>query len=258
MRPDGDAALAMIRDVRRPAQPILWLFDYDGTLTPVVARPSLATLSPGVRMALRRLAGLPSHAVGVISGRRLAELRQMVGLAELYYAGTGGMELDLRGRIVRHPDEVRIGALMERIAASLEPLGVEWEGAWLERKPLGLTVHWRDLAPERRDPFRRAIADRLGRWRDKIRTFGGPMATEVLARNGWDKGTAVAQIAAEVSADRPLVIYAGDQDNDRHAFDAVAARRGVTIGIGPNAPDGATVSLADPATLHQLIAAAAE
>ncbi len=257
MRQGFDAALAAIRDARRAARSVLWLFDYDGTLTPVVAHPSLATLSPAVRASLERLARRPSHAVGVVSGRCLADLRQLVELPALYYAGTGGMEIDLRGRLVQHPDALRIGSLIERIATALDPLEADWEGTWVEHKPLGLTVHWRNLAPARHDEFRRAVADRLAPWRDAIRTFAGPMATEVLAGNGWDKGTAVEQIAADAGGEPLLVIYAGDQDNDRHAFEMVASRRGVTIGIGPDAPAGATVSLAGPGVLHRVIDAAA-
>ena len=254
MTPDAEAALAAIRP-RRPGQPQLWLFDYDGTLTPVVAHPSLATLAPPVRQLLRRLAQQPATAVGVVSGRRLDELRRLVDLPDLYYAGTGGMELDLLGRLVTHPDAERIGALIAQIAAALAPEAAAWPGAWVEPKPLGLTVHWRNLAADRHAAFRRTVDERLTPWRPAIQTFAGPMATEVLARDGWDKGTAVEHIAADVGGDRPLLIYAGDQDNDRHAFEAVAARHGVTIGIGPNAPPGATVSLADPAALQRLIEA---
>jgi trehalose 6-phosphate phosphatase len=257
MTPDAIAALATVREARRRARPVLWLFDYDGTLTPVVAHPSLATLAPAVRATLERLARGPGEAVGVVSGRRLSELRALVGLPDIYYAGTGGMELDLRGRTVRHPDEARIGALLERVAAALDSLMPDWPGAWIERKALGLTVHWRDLEAARHADFRRVVTDRLRPWHDELQTFAGPMATEILAREGWDKGTAVEHIAAELAAGHPLVIYAGDQDNDRHAFEAVAVRGGMSIGIGANAPAGATVTLPDPAALHDLMAEAA-
>ncbi len=252
----AEAALAVIGRARDARRPVLWLFDYDGTLTPVVAHPALATLSPAVRASLDRLAHRPATAVGVVSGRRLSELRELVDLPDVYYAGTGGMELDLRGRRVTHPDAERIGALVERIAAALTPTAEQWPGAWVERKPLGLTVHWRNLAADRHDAFRRTVRDLLAPWRAEVQTFAGPMATEVLPRDAWDKGTAVEQIAAAFAAHDPLVIYAGDQDNDRHAFDAVSARQGLTIGVGDHAPPGGTVRLAQPAELHRLLDAA--
>jgi trehalose-phosphatase len=54
------------------------LFDYDGTLTPIVERPCLARLAQGTRDLLQALARVPGVGVGIISGRELTDLRHLV------------------------------------------------------------------------------------------------------------------------------------------------------------------------------------
>ncbi len=53
----------------REARHILLLTDYDGTLTPIVERPELASLSKDTRRLLQALARQRYFTAGVISGR---------------------------------------------------------------------------------------------------------------------------------------------------------------------------------------------
>ena len=68
---------------------LLLLFDYDGTLTPIVEHPWQAKLDPGTRELLAEFAAQPSIHVGVLSGRRLDELEQLIGLPQLDYCEIG-------------------------------------------------------------------------------------------------------------------------------------------------------------------------
>ena len=62
------------------AQPLLVCLDFDGTLAPIVTRPSDARPLPGTPELLRSLAALPDTEVSVVSGRSLADLRELSGL----------------------------------------------------------------------------------------------------------------------------------------------------------------------------------
>ncbi|MCE2542568.1 MAG: hypothetical protein J4F30_03880, partial [Acidobacteria bacterium] len=65
--------------------------DYDGTLTPIVARPELATLSAGMRETIGRLAArLP---VAVVSGRDVAVVAGLVGIDGPAYVGSHGLDI---------------------------------------------------------------------------------------------------------------------------------------------------------------------
>src|SRR5579864_6206731 len=82
---------------------LMLLFDYDGTLADFADRPQQATLPPPTRVVLGTLATQPRVTVGIISGRELDDLKRMVGLPGLFYAGSSGLECDLRGEISTHP-----------------------------------------------------------------------------------------------------------------------------------------------------------
>ena len=65
--------------------------DYDGTLTPIVARPELAVLSDDVRRCVERLSG--SCPVTIVSGRDVSDVRQLVGIDRLGYVGSHGLDV---------------------------------------------------------------------------------------------------------------------------------------------------------------------
>ena len=58
---------------------VLLLFDYDGTLTPIVPKPEDAVLSPRVKGLLAELAATDGYLAGIVSGRSLADLRERAG-----------------------------------------------------------------------------------------------------------------------------------------------------------------------------------
>ena len=62
-----------------PAKQRLLLFDYDGTLTPIVEDPAAAILSHEALKSIERLAANPRNAVWIISGRNQSFLEQLFG-----------------------------------------------------------------------------------------------------------------------------------------------------------------------------------
>jgi len=80
-------------DIKAAAH-VLLLSDYDGTLTPIVSRPEEAILSPEVSEKLRALAQKSTFSVGIISGRPLSEVKSLVGMEGIYYAGNHGLEME--------------------------------------------------------------------------------------------------------------------------------------------------------------------
>src|SRR5262249_60058416 len=65
--------------------------DYDGTLTPIVSRPEQATLSNSTRGVLRELSD--AVPVAILSGRDLDDVRRLVGLDGIVYAGSHGFDI---------------------------------------------------------------------------------------------------------------------------------------------------------------------
>ena len=67
--------------------------DYDGTLTPIVERPEDALLPAETRAAIERLAALAP--VAIVSGRDLADVRRLIGIEGITYAGSHGFDVVL-------------------------------------------------------------------------------------------------------------------------------------------------------------------
>lgn len=235
----------------RSDRPLALLFDYDGTLTPLVRHPSLARLGPANRGRLARLAALPGVAVGVVSGRALAEVRAFVGLDRLLYAGSGGLELDLgRGR-EEYPGAGAFRRTLDEIEAALAPVLARFPGTWVERKPVALAAHYRGLPPAAAARFRAETAVAVGRF-PAARHREVSASIEVTPAGGWDKGTAVERVLDRLGPDA-LPVFAGDAANDAEAMAVTALAGGVAVGVGPDAPPTATHRVASAAELEVLL-----
>jgi trehalose 6-phosphate synthase/phosphatase len=84
-----DRALMLSR--YRAARKRLFMFDYDGTLTPIVREPSAAIPSERVVQSLRTLSSDPRNAVWIISGRDQEFLNQHLGgISQLGFSAEHG------------------------------------------------------------------------------------------------------------------------------------------------------------------------
>jgi trehalose 6-phosphate phosphatase len=178
------------------------VFDVDGTLAPIVARPELARVPTKTKADLARLAGR-YVLVAFVSGRSGDEARRLVGLDGVRYVGNHGLELDPRAR-----------ELATTIADFRDAVGRE-----VEDKGLTLSYHFREAADEaaaRAELEQVAVRARaeglVARWGRKVLEVRPPVET--------NKGTAVRTLLRDSSARRAL--YAGDDTTDLDAFAALA------------------------------------
>ena len=226
----------------KSAPHILLLSDYDGTLTPIVNRPEEAVLPPRVKTTLQALSAKPVFSVGIISGRSLAEIKGMVGLESVYYAGNHGLEIEGPGLSFVSPEagEARavMGEIVERLSAGLGGI----EGVIVEDKGLSLSVHYRLVREDELERvagiFQRVTAPLLGE--GKIRTTSGKKVWEVRPPGDWHKGKAVEVVTRELKVllglEQLLAIYLGDDTTDEDAFLVVLRPGGWSIFVGGNNP----------------------
>jgi trehalose-phosphatase len=233
--------------------PLALLLDYDGTLTPIVEHPDKAELPSRARWLLCCLSRQKHLTMGVLSGRSLANLKQMVGLEGLIYAGNSGLELEIGGRTILHPQAETSRRLLVQVAREWQPLVSSVPRAWIEDKMLGLTLHFRQVAPELRPSLVERSRALLDCFADRLRVVPGPLALEVCPVPDWNKGSAVERVLEEMDAET-FPFYAGDSANDREAFQIVAGRGGMTVGVGPEAPLEAQHTVPTPDTLIDLLA----
>jgi trehalose 6-phosphate phosphatase len=218
-----------------PARAALF-FDVDGVLAPIVERAADAAVPKETALLLARLSRRYAS-VACISGRAAADVRRIVGVGGIEYAGLHGAELlepDTHRPVVlpefaRHMPEVQRFA-RERDTAELRRLRVRIE----DKGPI-MTFHWRGAPDEEAARERvRAIAGEAEA--DGLWTHWGRKVLEIRPPVPIGKGRAVRELLARTPVRAAL--YAGDDVTDLDAFEALAGvecpvRVGVRSDEGP-------------------------
>jgi len=224
----------------RPRGPAAIFLDYDGTLVRIARSPEEAVLSPEVRDLLARLGR--AYFVAIVSGRSLSEIRRLVGLRSLAFAGNHGLELRARGRTWVHPEARRARPALRSALAEIRGRTRRVPGILVEDKGLTASVHLRRVSPERRAAVRAAVADAL-RLRPTLRLAKGKSILELRPRIEWDKGRAILKLLAMARLPEDVCpVYFGDDKTDEDAFRALEGR-GLTVRVGRPAATAAALRL---------------
>ena len=137
-------------DVYSKSKRRLFMFDYDGTLTPIVKDPQAAIPSDRIVRTIKTLARDKRNNVWIISGRDQAFLDEWLGhISEL------GLSAE-HGSFVRQPQSEDWENLTEKFDMSWqkEVLNIfnyyteRTQGSFIERKRIALTWHFRRSDPE--------------------------------------------------------------------------------------------------------------
>ena len=207
---------------------LMVLLDYDGTLSPIAPRPEDAVLPPGMRPVLESLG--ERWLTAIISGRSLADVRALVGVERLVYAGNHGLEIqgppgsDISRNLGEDyaPDVAAAAAELEEALAGIG-------GVLVENKQFSLSVHYRLVAPESVGVVEMAV-DRAIAAHPRLTKRLGKKVFELRPDLAWNKGTAVAWLLEVVNSrgTGALPVYVGDDVTDEDAFRAL---EGIGIGV---------------------------
>ncbi len=260
--PDPPHDLLSRIDRRTPA---LFL-DYDGTLTPIVARPELAVMSPDMRAIVRDLATLVPLAV--VSGRDRADVESLVGLSTLYYAGSHGFDIaGPGGETIALDHGTDFDPLLDHVKSVLADRVGPVTGAQIEPKKASVAVHYRNTDAQGAAHVQRVVDDLLARHAD-LKVTPGKMVFELQPNIDWDKGKAVLHLldVLGLGDEAFLPIYFGDDITDEHAFAALDERPNGGLGVFVGTPEGeggdrptaAHFRVPDPAACGVLLARLAE
>jgi trehalose 6-phosphate phosphatase len=222
----------------RAASHILLLADYDGTISPIVGRPEDAVLPLSVRSILSSLAQKSLFSVGVISGRRLAEVKSLVAIDGIYYAGNHGVEIEGPGLSYVNPAAASVSEIIKDLAGRLKAELASVPGVIIQEKKYSLSVHYRLAQKDKEKMITETVhrlADPLVGLR-KIVLYPMKKLWEARPPIDWNKGKAVEFIArkikAELKTERLLTIYLGDDTTDEDAFRVVHRPAGWSIYVG--------------------------
>ncbi len=230
----------------RGKRPAVFL-DYDGTLTPIVARPDLAVLSAGMRGTIERLTR--RCAVAVVSGRDRRDVARLVGLGSIFYAGSHGFDIaGPDGRERDYEDAARFRPALRQAEDELRGALAGIDGVLVEGKKFAIAVHFRLVADSDLAQVERAV-DAAAARHPELRRTGGKKIFELRPDLDWDKGKAVLWMLDALGLDAPDVVplYLGDDATDEDAFTALRDR-GIGILVAEAPPEtAARYLLRDPA-----------
>jgi trehalose 6-phosphate phosphatase len=199
--PDAD----LLAPLRKARDRTVLVFDVDGVLAPIVARPELSEVPAETRAELERLAAA-YLVVACVSGRSGEDARRLVGVGGVRVVGNHGLELDPRAEELAHS--------LRRFRATVPDV----PGAWIEDKGLSFTFHYREAPdPEAVEASLEPVARRAEG--AGFEAFRGRKVLEIRPAVRVNKGTAVRALIRESGATRGL--YAGDDTTDLDGFDGL-------------------------------------
>lgn len=220
--PSALASMDDIRGLMTAKRPFVAL-DYDGTLTPIVERPELAILSDEMRSAVTALAN--QCTVAVISGRDLIDVKRLVGIDNLFYAGSHGFDISgPAGRRIASQQGAEFLPALDSAEKALRPLLGDIPGTQIERKKFSIAVHYRRVEKDRvqavEDAVDQVLAEHTG-----LRKGTGKKVFELQPEIDWHKGKALCWLMDALDLDRPDVLpfYIGDDVTDEDAFRVLQA-----------------------------------
>ena len=242
-----------VRDRIRRAQTLFLLLDYDGTLTPIVARPELALCSPKVKVLLEKLRDCPGVSVAIMSGRSLEDIRGKIGVSRITYVGNHGLEIENPAGIHRKRLSPAREEELKTIRMTLEETLRFIPGILLEDKGPILTVHYRNAPPEYSGNVPQVVEKVAEKGKDRWQIVSGKKILEIRPRVNFGKGKAVRDLLKTIPADGLLPIYLGDDRTDEDAF-RVLEDRGISIFVGPGSTTSdARYFLNDPSEVQEFL-----
>ncbi|CAM8986592.1 unnamed protein product [Rhodiola kirilowii] len=217
---------------------IVMFLDYDGTLSPIVDDPDRAFMSDAMRGTVRRVAKY--FPTAIVSGRCLDKVYGFVKLAELYYAGSHGMDIKgptkgskcNKSSSVMFQPATEFVPMIDQAYKALVVMTKSIPGANVEHNKFCVSVHFRCVDEKRWSDIAQGVREVLKDY-PRLRLSQGRKVLEIRPTIKWDKGKALEFLLESLGfancAD-VFPIYIGDDRTDEDAF-KVLGELGQGIGI---------------------------
>lgn len=207
--------------------------DVDGTLSAIAPTPETAVLLPEVADLLTQ-ARSAFDLVAVVSGRAVADARQMVNVPDILYIGNHGLEYLNEDGVTMHvrPEaEPWVRAINHVLASVQSPLTERYPGLRVERKGVTASIHLRGLEEpyKAEDAIYQAITEAANP--KGLRVTRGKLVVELRPPLDIDKGVAIESFIRERGLRSAL--YLGDDQTDIDAFRTLRrlTEEGACLGI---------------------------
>ncbi len=208
---------------------MLLLLDFDGTLSNIASHPDHAVPLRGAREVLARLVRHQARVkIAIISGRPVASLRRLLGVAGVTLVGCHGVEALQAGRRSFLLDTIPSARSIARVRRWLRSNIPASAGFVVEDKHVAIALHYRMAYPASalvlRGKFRKFVTEHA----PLLRVAEGKKVIEALPR-GASKALAARLLARRAGSS--LVVCVGDDVTDEDTFYQLR-REGLGILVG--------------------------
>ena len=225
---------------------MLLLLDYDGTLTPIVDKPSEAKISPERKKLITHLS--LKHTLALVTGRDINSLIEVFGNIpdSVYAVVSHGMDIYRGGKPVHRHESLGIPDLRPLLSGIKGLKGVE-----LERKDSGFALHYRNC-PECEEVVRRAFYEFL-KSNPPAKVIEGKKVLEALYGH-FDKGIGVKKLIELTDwRDFKNMLYVGDDTTDLDAMRVIKSLGGRTAFVGEEKPPEADILLRSVEEVYEFL-----
>lgn len=213
---EGRRALRVLAE-----KPILYAFDFDGTLARISSNRDGVTLSPSTHGWLCELATRAPCAI--VSGRALSDLAPRVNGAVPYLIGNHGLESPLTSPAALNLAEDICHAWMKRMDTDLaRPFKIA--GVEVENKRYTLTFHYRGAEESAR--VQKELILLLNRLTPTPRLIFGKASVNVLPPGTDGKGPATLALMHHLH--QTGMLFIGDDETDEDVFEL---SEGLVMGV---------------------------
>lgn len=211
-----------------------FLFDYDGTLAPLVKIPSEAKPSNELKSFLQELSSDKKNEVVIISGRDAQTLQKWLGHLKLNFIAEHGSFIRYKNGEWESQTNVPAG-WKEEIRPMLDAYVIRCPGAQVEEKQNTISWHYRNAHRDLGFLRSRELLNNLSHLtgNSPLQVIDGNKVLEVRL-TGMDKGMTALKVVNKLSPDFTLCI--GDDTTDEDMFTALEAKAyTIKVGKGPTA-----------------------
>ncbi|XP_048426855.1 probable trehalose-phosphate phosphatase J isoform X2 [Pyrus x bretschneideri] len=253
----------IIIDASKGKQIVMFL-DYDGTLSPIVEDPDRAFMSDAMRKTVKKVARC--FPTAIVSGRCREKVYKFVRLAELYYAGSHGMDIKGPPKGSKYM-KVCQGVLCQPACEFLPMIDEVYRllvdktkstpGAKVENNKFCLSVHFRCVDEKKWNELFMQVRSILKEY-SMLKLTQGRKVLEIRPTIKWDKGKALEFILESLgyaNCTDVFPVYIGDDRTDEDAFKVLRERGqgfGILVSKVPKETN-ATYSLQEPAEVMDFL-----
>ncbi|XP_013680564.1 probable trehalose-phosphate phosphatase I isoform X1 [Brassica napus] len=261
------SALEMFEKIKEASggKQIVIFLDYDGTLSPIVDDPDKAFMSSKMRRTVKKLA--KCFPTAIVTGRCLDKVYNFVKLAELYYAGSHGMDIKGPAKGFSRHKRVKQSLLYQPASDYLPMIDEVYRqllektkstpGVIVENNKFCASVHFRCVDEKKWSELVLQVRSVLKEY-PRLKLNQGRKVFEIRPMIEWDKGKALEFLLESLgfgNSNNVFPVYIGDDRTDEDAFKMLRDRGegcGVLVSKYPKDTD-ASYYLQDPSEVMNFL-----